>query len=92
VIVAVPLAATVHVRALDPHETQLGLPVVGVCKPYPVWHVVIVTVPLAATVHVRALDPHETQLGLPVVGVCKPYPVWHVVIVTLRETVPEVHV
>jgi len=43
VIVAVPLAATVHVRALDPHETQLGLPVVGVCKPYPVWHVVIVT-------------------------------------------------
>jgi len=74
VIVGVPVAETVHEAALLPHETQLGLPVAGVCKPYPVLHAVIVATPAAVTVHVAALLPHETQLGLPLVGVCKPYP------------------
>lgn len=87
VIVGVPVAETVQVAALVPHETQIGLPVAGVCNPYPEAHVVIVTVPLAKTVQVAALFPHETQLGLPLVGVCNPYVLWHAV--TVRLTVKE---
>jgi len=92
VIVGVPVAETVHVAALVPHETQLGEPLAGVCKPYPELQVVIVIDPLAAIVHAAALVPHETQLGEPDVGVCKPYPVWQVVAVRLTVIAPLEHV
>jgi len=86
-IVGVPVAETLHVSALFPHETQLGLPVVGVCKPYPEIHeVIVILVAVPTTVHAAALLlPHETQLGVPLVGEYKPYPDWHAVTVRLIE-------
>jgi len=71
-IVTELFAATVHVATLDPHEAQLMVPFVAVCKPFPAIQEVIVIELFAATVHVAALVPHKTQLVVPFVAVCKP--------------------